>query len=304
MSKYNNGSSIPVNELSNEEREKAMKEWAEGDENLEKLLHICFEKGIETVGCHVGPKSYIQFCRNDENYDFINMLNRAFKSKCSSIQANPDGALIPFSGQNWYEPSITIDFNAKNKNDTTNFFADLNDSLLSFENQDKISILNSFLDLCDFFEYKNSCLDFVLYHTEDDKYKFLVGLYRRPKAFDYCNKLFETAGLQREDVSEDCPVNQWYLLSDDLEEFNDSLNKATNCIIENFSLEAPDLEELSSSNNFIALVRYARFKSKNSIVEEQKFNEWLELKKEEYDKRPVENKQINKIREELYEIMK
>lgn len=61
MSKYNNIKSIPIDSIPKEEIKIAIKEWAEGDESMEKLLLTCYDKGIKTSGCHAGAGSYIAF---------------------------------------------------------------------------------------------------------------------------------------------------------------------------------------------------------------------------------------------------
>ena len=66
MSKYNNMTSIPIDSIPKEEIAVAIKEWAEGDESLEKLLWCCYEKGIKTDGCHAGSHPYIAFCYSDD----------------------------------------------------------------------------------------------------------------------------------------------------------------------------------------------------------------------------------------------
>ena len=49
MSKYNHIESIPIDSIPQEELAQAIKEWAEGDEAMEKLLWACYNNGIKQM---------------------------------------------------------------------------------------------------------------------------------------------------------------------------------------------------------------------------------------------------------------
>lgn len=44
MSKYNHIKSISIESIPPKKIKRAIKEWAEGNESLEKLLHTCYKK--------------------------------------------------------------------------------------------------------------------------------------------------------------------------------------------------------------------------------------------------------------------
>lgn len=243
MSKYNNMKSIVISNLSDSERNKAIKQWAEGNKALEILLQTCYSEAIETTECHAGIGAYIAFRKNNSDANILKLFNRIQYIKNTEIFISPDGG-NPFGGDEWYKPGIAIGCRAKEKNEISDCFYSLNEALLSskevFENEG----FNHLLSFHDFFAGKNSCLNFRVQHTQEDKYVFSIELFRREKAFEYCNDLFQKAGLQQKKMSKNLPVKEWAKTSETIEEFNKNMKVAKECILENYSLQAPNLEEL------------------------------------------------------------
>jgi len=65
--KYNTGVPIDINELSEEERQAAFHEWAEGSEALEQLLNQGYEKGFLSHACCGGDTGRPYICYNLNN---------------------------------------------------------------------------------------------------------------------------------------------------------------------------------------------------------------------------------------------
>lgn len=86
MGKYANGKMLGVPE-NEEEREKAIKEWAEGNPDLEDAIRSCLDNGIRTeasCGGHgkIGDDPYLAIEISDENIKKIySILNTVFKNR-------------------------------------------------------------------------------------------------------------------------------------------------------------------------------------------------------------------------------
>ena len=75
MSKYNNQDPMKIPE-DKKEYEKAIEEWAEGNESLKKLLILCNSLGVRTFTCCGGHKDrfaypYISVVVDENNFDII-----------------------------------------------------------------------------------------------------------------------------------------------------------------------------------------------------------------------------------------
>ena len=85
MSKYNNQEpmKIPEDKI---EYEKAIEEWAEGNESLKKLLILCNNVGVKTFTCCGGHKDrfaypYISVVVDENNFDLIvDVFKRIYKN--------------------------------------------------------------------------------------------------------------------------------------------------------------------------------------------------------------------------------
>ena len=284
MSKYNNIKSIPVDSIPEEELATAIKEWAEGSEDMERLLWACYKNGIKTTGCHVSTSPYLGFNYDKHNDKLISLLDKILERKDSQIMISPDGG-NPFSGPDWYLPGITVGFDRIYEEEAK----ELCDSLVDSLNQDENNIDNSnspsknIIDLLDFFIDKDSCLSFRVRHTEDDKYIFSLEAAPIKKEIAlYFNQLFKNISF----VEEDTPLKEhdryfWTLESDNLESFIEQLRESIQYIIDNYSLEPPTSED--EILNFQQLGRFKRRQFGDSLEGQAKFDEWLKEKSKEFD---------------------
>lgn len=85
MSKYNNQNPMEIPE-DKKEYEKAIEEWAEGNESLKKLLILCNNVGVKTFTCCGGHKDrfaypYIAVVVDENNFDIItDLFKRIYKN--------------------------------------------------------------------------------------------------------------------------------------------------------------------------------------------------------------------------------
>ena len=75
-SKYNTGVPMDINKLSDEERQMAFHEWAEGSEALEQWLNQGYERGFLSHACCGGDTGhpYISYDLHDEQSRKIAMI--------------------------------------------------------------------------------------------------------------------------------------------------------------------------------------------------------------------------------------
>ena len=237
MSKYNNIKSIPIESLTNEELKEAIKEWAEGDESMERLLWACFNNEIKTSGCHAGSRPYLGIEYENNNKDkIIQVIDTVMDEKEAQVLFEPDGG-NPYSGPSWYKPDITIGSRTKYQDVADPFFDKVSNTLNSNETNNNYS---SLLNLFEFLINKYSGITLRLNHTENDEYVFSIEKSKNEKninTFNSINELFSNAGLLL--IERDTPYNYWTLKSNKKEEFISKLEQISNNIINNYSLEPP-----------------------------------------------------------------
>ena len=284
MSKYNNMKSIPIDSLNEEELKKAIKEWAEGDDSMEKLLWTCKLKNVETTGCHAGAQPYISFCVNDSKEEIIKLINVIYKKEESQILITSDGG-NPFSGPKWFAPGIMLGINTLYKDKADAFFNELSDALLSNKkvNNDDFVLFSKIIDLYNFFIEKESCINYRIRHLQLNNYIFTAEVIARNRDFNYFNELFTKAGFT---LDETCKIDikkQWKIENSDKNILEEKLKNAISFIIDNYSLSLPTKE--SEIENFTALAHFKMREFGNTDEGIKKFNDWLVIKRKERDKK-------------------
>lgn len=274
MSKYNHLKSIPIENIPSEDMGRAIKEWSEGDESLEKFLWTCYQKNIKTSGCHAGSHPYIDFVDQD-NFERIScLLDVTEKTAGSNILLSVDGG-NPFSGPDWYKPTILIGLDTDSKEEADRYFENLNHSLLE---EKEYQNTHAIFKLLDFFRKKDSSLMFRFVHTSNDKYSFYIESRVIPKdRYHYYDDLFEKAGFTEEvfEGSEDSDRHSWKVDGDNYLDFSSKLNSIVEFITSNYSIDRPNSEDEALS--FVALARY-----KMRTLSEEEFMKWFEDKKVEF----------------------
>lgn len=259
MSKYNNMKSILINDINKAELNQAIKEWAEGNEVMEKLLWLCYEHNIQTTGCHVGNYSYLSFhIKGNEEIKLLECI----ELDNVELLITPDGG-NPYSGKDFYIPEITIIIKSKSKKYTEEHLNKLCDYINSNPTCD-LNLQNALLDLINHFGYKESGLDFRL--TKQNKnYKFCIKQYYRNNSFKYYNELFTKIGfiLNDEEI-----FKTWSIESDKGNIISVIKNIIISCQLD--LLNEADIDSFTSE----ALFR------RRTINDEKEFQKWLDLKRE------------------------
>lgn len=217
MKKYNNIKSIDINSLKKSELEIAIKEWAEGSTAMEKLLWSCYNNNIETAGCHVGKKTYLDLYQNNSKKAIIKMLDAAQKIRGSQVLVNPGGDNSR-SGDNWEKAYITIIFSTPSRKDSDECLNSLNNSLLKDVQKDiSEHFFSQILVLHDYFEGRNNGLLFRFSHTEKDYYNFSIDLFTKSKKYEYYMELFARLGFIFDKENSLDSVKKWMIKEQKLE---------------------------------------------------------------------------------------
>ena len=279
MSKYNHIHSIPIESIPKEEIAIAIKEWAEGDEAMERLLWACYENGIKTDGCHTGMCPYLGLKYTGSNDKVIKLLAACINIEESQIFISPDGG-NPISGEDWYITNIGIGFETESieksgKNLDTLSSALNNDT--SLKEKELVSLL---LKLSDFLVGKESALK-LRFNYSENKYSFSIECTPvNEEVSIYFDKLFKEANFfEAENPVKESKRRFWKIESDNLDDMINKLRESINYIINNYSLEPPTREE-----DITDLHQLARFKRKefgNDVDSYERFVAWYEQKQEE-----------------------
>ena len=278
MSKYNHTNSIPVDSIPKDEIAQAIKEWAEGDEAMERLLWTCYKKGVKTSGCHAGAGPFIDFNYQDKISELSKLIDTTQKIKGSQVIMNSDGG-NPFSGPEWYIPNIGLGFDTEYKEEADVCFDKLNKALETPSKKDNKHIL---FRLVEFFIGKESGLDFRFKHTEEDKYEFHIEAFSvGDKRNEYYNEIFTKAGLEAVPVDKDFEsFHEWKIESNSLKDISMKMESVIDYVISNYSYDLPTSEKEIYSFNLVAVF-------KKRTLPEEKFEKWLvKQKKKMFRRRP------------------
>jgi len=290
MSKYNRIVSIPIDSIPKEEISIAIKEWAEGDEAMERLLWTFYDKNIKTNGCHAGARPYIGFRYQKRINEVIPLFDTILTIPGSQILASIDGG-NPFSGPEWHLASITLGFDTKSKQEADEYLDKLNDTL---KNSNKEDLKHPIIDLLEFFLDKETGLLIRYVYTEDKKYIFTLETSKtNDKRYNYYHNIFTKAGFEEEIKVFDETYKRYYwdIKSENFNEISKKIKDAVNLIINEYSLEPDTNEKDIDRFNLIA-----RLKRKNLSPEE--FDKWLT---EERIKRDKAIEEMRKKKEEAEE---
>lgn len=266
MSKYNHIKSIPIESIPEEEISIAIKEWAEGDDAMEKLLWACYKKGIKTSGCHAGGNPYISFKYQNNIERLIPLLEVVQKELGSQIFINIDGG-NPFSGPEWDIASIAVGKFTMYQDEADPFFDKLTDSL----EKDSDNKEHPMLKLLEFLQGKETSLLLRYRHIKEDNYAFYIESRQiNNSRYKYYHELFSNAGLIEEQNGKGVrPLcHGWKMEADSIQDFFSKLSNIAEHIIREYSYEPPKTED-----EIVGFTSRARFKKKK--LSEEEFEEWL-----------------------------
>lgn len=279
MSKYNHMHSIPIESIPKEEIAIAIKEWAEGDEAMERLLWACYENGVKTDGCHTGMCPYLGLKYTSSNDKVIKLLAACINLEESQIFISPDGG-NPISGEDWYITNIGIGFETESIEKSGENFDTLSSALNNDTSLKEKELVSLLLKLSDFLVDKESALK-LRFNYSENKYSFSIeSTPVNEEVSIYFDKLFKEANFfEAENPVKESKRRFWKIESDNLDDMINKLRESINYIINNYSLEPPTREE-----DITDLHQLARFKRKefgNDVDSYERFVAWYEQKQEE-----------------------
>lgn len=269
MSKYNRIQSIPVSSIPKEEMAQAIKEWAEGDEAMERLLWACYNNGLITNGCHAGAFPYISFNPQKDGKELLSLFEVTQNEDDFQILITIDGG-NPFSGPEWYLPNINFSNSTEYKDEADIYFDKLTQAI-----ENKKEGTHPMIELFEFFKEKETALLLRLRKKSGENLKFTIET--RPiidDRYEYYNKVFTKAGLvEVKHNSGDEKRHAWKIEDKEVDSILGKISKATRIIENEFMLDE-ELEE----ENILSFINLAKFKKKN--LTEEEFDEWLAEKRE------------------------
>ena len=279
MSKYNHIHSIPIESIPKEEIAIAIKEWAEGDEAMERLLWACYENGVKTDGCHTGMCPYLGLKYTGSNDKVIKLLAACINLEESQIFISPDGG-NPISGEDWYITNIGIGFETESIEKSGKNLDTLSSALNNDTSLKEAELVSLLLKLSDFLVDKESALK-LRFNYSENKYSFSIECTPvNEEVSIYFDKLFKEANFfEAENPVKESKRRFWKIESDNLDDMINKLHESINYIINNYSLEPPTREE-----DITDLHQLARFKRKefgNDVDSYERFVAWYEQKQEE-----------------------
>lgn len=290
--KYNNLSSFDIYSLSNEELKIAIHEWAEGEPVIEELLWKCYNSGIETRGCHAGGRPYLTISA-DKSIDKVkNMLTSVCNIDGFSIIISPDGGNA-FSGDNFYKADLGIVFlKTMYKDEADKIFKKMTTSLDETEKKHN-PMINSIIDLYNFFKEKESELSFRVIFDENI-FRFSIEMSSAINYDYYCN-IFKNIGLKME------PNNPgiWYFNSKNANDFENKLEYVKNILIKEYNLKLPTTIE--SGMSFNQMFRLLRRKYIEKYGNDLKFKEFKNIFEKEFDQKEEERFYKNVTGEEFWQ---
>ena len=267
MSKYNRIVSIPIESIPEKDIKKAIHQWAEGDDSMEKLLLACYEKGIDTSGCHAGARPWIDFKYQDNMNRLIPLLEVTQKVEESQIVIMVDGG-NPFSGPEWYLSSIGMGIDTMYKDEADVYFDSLTNAL-----EDDSNKTHPVLELLEFFLNKESGIVLRFRHNKNNKFVFYIEARISDERCKYYDNLFKKAGMEETiNNTGDDKRHAWKIEDDRLENILKRIENAKDIITKEYDLKPEEDEE-----KIFAYTLKARYKMKT--LTEKEFEEWLKQEK-------------------------
>lgn len=268
-SRWNNGSSIAIADLNEIELKEAMKEWAEGNKELEELLWECHHNGVVTTGSHVGEYSaYVQFLIEDSSEKIKNILCAAWNFDNVKVTLDFEGN--PFSGPDWYKSTISI--SPKRGCEASKLFACLTESL---NNPEVMCCSNPFVHsyaIYHFLDGKESDLTFN-FEKEDNKFSISIVCFGNTRNWNNFSEIFVTARMS-EERKEEKGLIRWSYQTKDEEEFNSIIINLLETLKIKWNLSLPNEINNDMTLTSSALVMRRKFGTDQEGI--KRFNEWLE----------------------------
>ncbi len=274
-SKWNRMVTIPVYRLSQAELEEAIHDWAEGSEDLEELLWLCYKSHVETSSCCANW--YIDFRIDSSNREYLKrMLALAEDVEESQVHILPHAANF-YCGPDWWREDIGIN--------TPGYGEILFQALKGAFTEEDVpkGCYPRILDLYDFLKDKEADLSIRLKRNKRGQYRlafeakksnpnigFFVKLLHFTDLSRYCH------GYERERYYE-CVCH-----ADTYEEMNEKIDKILKVFQEKWDLVPPT----EFTDNMTLLEKAVMMRKKFGGTPEgvQKLNQWINENKDPEDR--------------------
>ncbi len=269
-SRWNRMVSIPVKSLTQEELKEAIHEWAEGCDELEKLLWTCYEKGLETAGSHVGKhNNYLDFyvaSNSKSQLKKVLFVAEAYGFSESFMMFGGN----PISGPEWYRTHV--DVSCLIPENVAEFYANITQALENENTEIPARCFGMMIDFAEFFEGKMAMLNFRMKVRNHSEYEFFIETFANQQNWAYFDELFSSCGMIQK-TRDDAPFICWYLKSSSKEDFYDTLQNLLDKIRENWNFNTPT--EVTDDMNFDlkALIMQKKFGTTPEGV--KKMNAWI-----------------------------
>ena len=269
-SRWNRMVSIPVNSLTQEELREAIHEWAEGCEELEKLLWTCYHKGIETGGSHVGKhNNYFEFYVDFNSTSLLQRILSAAETYGFAETFMMFGG-NPFSGPNWYRTNLCIECLIPEK--VAEFYSQVNHTLEDETQNISARCFALMLEFAEFFEDKLANLRFRMKVRNHSEYELFIETSKSGHNVAYFDELFGSFGMIQM-KRDDSPVVLWYINGFSEEDFYLTIKTILDGIRSKWKLETPT-EIVDEKNPFFnALIMQKKFGTTPEGV--KKMNDWI-----------------------------
>lgn len=249
MSEYNRIISIPIDSISKDELGKAIKEWAEGSEGMEKLLWTMYNNGLKTSGCHAGMKPYV-YMNYDPNNVKLNsvIINSVLGTEDTQVLFSPDGGNF-LGGDEWYKPSLGIGYGSEFKAEAEANFNNLNNAI----NGTEITPINidptPIYKINEFLQEKYTKILIRMRHDSDNNYllSYETATEDYSDKYNYLNNSLNGLGFKTERLG-NTPHVDWTYSTKDLNDFNRILSESSESMINNFNLTVPKTIEEAGDN--------------------------------------------------------
>lgn len=281
-SKWNTGASVPVTSLTPEELKDAIHEWAEGCNELEKLLWLCYRKGLETGGCHVGQRNnYLDFYITSQSSERLKKVLWAAETYGFAETFMMFGG-NPYSGPNWYRTVLSVD--CLIPENVGEFYARISQTLEDETEVFSTRCFGMMTEFAEFFEDKLVNLTFRMRVRNHCEYEFYIEKFKGEYNWNYFDELFGSLGMTKKQ-REDAPFVCWCLKSSSEKEFGDALNIILEGIRAKWSLETPTEIMPDMEFNHKALLMQKKFGTTPEGV--KKMNDWINANKPNPNRRDV-----------------
>ena len=261
---WNDRSSFSVDSLSAADLKVAIKEWSEGNAHLERLLWLCHNNGVKTMG----SCAHAAYIEADIEGSDINKLKNLFAAFCAFGRGKVILVFVrnPYGGPDWWKPAILFG----TRDNVDEFFDVLSDAL---ENgmDESFEEVEAFFNLYKFLKDKESKISFTI--TMDDRFKFWISCSDHE---DYFSEFFSSSVLEEIKSTEEHPQYFFFEVAD-RKHFFDTMVELSKYIVTECNITRP--EQISEEMHFEikALLMRRKFGTDASGI--KKLNEWLNTNK-------------------------